>query len=436
MAYVLNVALSALQMMSVLFFFDAFFTRKHKSAMFWIGAAAWIGVSVAVVHLEGAVIGMMKVFLLPILFFAASLLLYNGHVATKLFISAALYAVLNALLFACRFFAMALFRLDYDAYLNSPRLVLCVTALHTLAALVISLCIRYFHRPQNDQRNAWPWILLASLVPITAILALPLLYDTHYEWPHYATPANVSLMLIAAAYIGVIALSDWLQQRAAEHEKLIAVNERARGQQESLAALEAAYAAQRKATHDFGQHIEVLSSLLTAKQYDKAAAYLELLKKQHTERILLVNTHHSAIDAILNQKGLAAEKKGIDIHFEVNDLSALCIDSVDCTVVLGNLLDNAIEACMRLKEAQRWIKVRVVAEADADDKTLFLSIWNASLPVTIDNGEIRTTKENPSLHGFGLYNIISILQKYGAEHVLSYEDGSFLFSCEWPDKAL
>lgn len=351
MAYVLNAALSAVQMMSVLFFFDAFFTRKYKGAVFWTGAAAWIAVSVIVVNSEGSVIGVIKVFLLPILFFTASLLLYKGHVATKLFISAALYAALNALLFACQFSAMALSRLDYDAYIDSPRLVLCVTALHTLASLVISLCIRHFHRPQNYQRNAWPWILLVSLVPITAILALPLLYDAHYEWPHYATPANVSLMLIAAAYIGVIALSDWLQQRAAEHEKLIAVNERARGQQESLAALETAYAAQRKATHDFGQHIEVLSSLLEAKQYDEADVYLRRLKEQHTERILLVNTHHSAVDAILNQKGLVAKKKGVDIHFEVNDLSALCIDSVDCTVVLGNLLDNAIEACVRLKEA-------------------------------------------------------------------------------------
>ena len=50
----------------------------------------------------------------------------------------------------------------------------------------------------------------------------------------------------------------------------------------------------------------------------------------------MVNTHNSVIDAVLNQKGYAAQKQHIDIQFEVNDLSPLQIELIDCTVVLGN----------------------------------------------------------------------------------------------------
>ena len=71
------------------------------------------------------------------------------------------------------------------------------------------------------------------------------------------------------------------------------------------------------------------------------------MQEQQTERALMVNTHNSAIDAVLNQRAMPLQKQHIDIQFEVNDLSPLQIELIDCTVVLGNLLDNAIEACLK-----------------------------------------------------------------------------------------
>ena len=62
------------------------------------------------------------------------------------------------------------------------------------------------------------------------------------------------------------------------------------------------------------------------------------------------------------------------------------IELIDCTVVLGNLLDNAIEACLKLEEAKRRIEVSVLrdeAYADGDAK-LYVSIINTSLPVHIE----------------------------------------------------
>ena len=93
----------------------------------------------------------------------------------------------------------------------------------------------------------------------------------------------------------------------------------------------------------------------------------------------------------------AAQKQHIDIQFEVNDLSPLQIELIDCTVVLGNLLDNAIEACLKLEEAKRRIEVSVLrdeAYADGDAK-LYVSIINTSLPVHIEKDCIATTKLEP-----------------------------------------
>ena len=128
----------------------------------------------------------------------------------------------------------------------------------------------------------------------------------------------------------------------------------------------------------------------------------------------------------------------MNIRFEVNDLSRIHIKATECTVVLGNLLDNAIESCQKFPEDKRWIQVSVIYNK-GDDKepgNIFISVLNPSLPVKIENNMIRTTKANPSFHGFGLKNVKDILDRYHAEYYMSYEDGQFVFSLEWPDENL
>jgi sensor histidine kinase regulating citrate/malate metabolism len=111
------------------------------------------------------------------------------------------------------------------------------------------------------------------------------------------------------------------------------------------------------------------------------------------------------------------------------------IKNADCAVVLGNLLDNALEACAKLPCEQRWIEVKIVRNTDTDAKeaTLFISVLNASLPVKIKDQSISTTKPNPSFHGYGLPNIKTVLNRYGADYVLAYRDSTFQFTLEWPE---
>lgn len=111
--------------------------------------------------------------------------------------------------------------------------------------------------------------------------------------------------------------------------------------------MSAAYAQQRKLTHDFRAHLSTLDGMLMQQNRDinTIQTYIHSLQSKQNERILLVNTHHAALDALLNQKALVAKNRKIDIQFSVNDLSPIKIDMVDLTVVISNTLDNAIEAC-------------------------------------------------------------------------------------------
>lgn len=84
--------------------------------------------------------------------------------------------------------------------------------------------------------------------------------------------------------------------------------------------------------------------LLQNHEYEPAEVYLNSVSKQQTERLFLVNTHHSILDALFNTKASEAIQEGIEIDFRVNDLSMLPFEAADMVVLLSNLLDNAIEA--------------------------------------------------------------------------------------------
>ena len=121
--------------------------------------------------------------------------------------------------------------------------------------------------------------------------------------------------------------------------------------------------------------------------------------------------------------------------FIINDLSEMSIPSVDLTVVMSNLLDNAIEACEKLEKQERRMAVKAIYNKSDNPPTLFFSVENASKSVEIFGDHIPTTKPEPELHGFGLPNVMDILHKYGVFYLMDYKDGSFLFCLEWPDTA-
>ena len=195
-------------------------------------------------------------------------------------------------------------------------------------------------------------------------------------------------------------------------------------QEQNMEALGKAYSEQRKISHDFNSQLETIGCLLKNGDHENVLKFVTELQAKQTTRSLLVNTHHPIVDALLNQKAYIAKDKNIQIHFEVNDLSNLQLNSVDITTMLGNLLDNAIEACV-LYGANSQVQVKVLL-----GDSLFFAIRNTCKPVKIVGEYIPTTKPNAQLHGFGLENVKTLLYKYNGEYAMEYDDGWFTFTGE------
>ena len=132
-------------------------------------------------------------------------------------------------------------------------------------------------------------------------------------------------------------------------------------------------------------------------------------------------------DVILNQKHQFAQEQNIAMSVTVNDLSNVSISTDLLVVLLSNLLDNAIEACLRL-ENHREIVCKIIRE-----ESLFLSIRNTSVPVEMVEGRLPATSKDPLDHGYGLGAVVYTLDQLKAEYTYSYQNGWFQFAAEIPD---
>ena len=195
-------------------------------------------------------------------------------------------------------------------------------------------------------------------------------------------------------------------------------------QQESMAALEQSYRLQRKNTHEFEHHMQVLRDLLDRGAVDAARDYLDRLKKNRSIHVMSVSSNHPVIDVILNQKYQTARENEIKMQIRVNDLSAVAIPTDSLVVVLTNLLDNAIEAC-------RWIDgYREIFCSVVSDDGLYISVRNTSPEVRLVDGKIPTSKKDSLSHGFGLLSVTYVLDELGGEYTYGYDEGWFHFAAE------
>lgn len=124
-----------------------------------------------------------------------------------------------------------------------------------------------------------------------------------------------------------------------------------------------------------------------------------------------VNTNHPVADAVLNQKFHAAREQGVSMTFRVSDMEGLQLDEEETVILLSNLLDNAIQECVKVVQQGRKavIHVKLVQE----DRRLIFSVRN---PVV---EKVRVTE------GTGLMNVKAVADKYGGDFAVSCDEEKF-----------
>ena len=197
------------------------------------------------------------------------------------------------------------------------------TAVVTLGKMIYLLFAYMLYRIRklySKEAMQNKWTLLTALFPIASIIVVVMIFYTYQQEGDLSLSALLSSSILVAANVAILYIIRIMEKSTAKEKEFMLLNQQMEIQSESINALEKSYRAQRTATHEFLRHMQAIHDLLTAKRPDAALDYVKQLQGVQTVRIFCVNSRHSIIDAILNQKYQVAKEHSIEMEFEKKNL--------------------------------------------------------------------------------------------------------------------
>jgi len=173
--------------------------------------------------------------------------------------------------------------------------------------------------------------------------------------------------------------------------------------------------------HDYRNHIQNMKIQLAQGNYAELDSYLDSLADDLTTVDTVIKTGNVMADAILNSKLSVAEKLNIRINVKANIPNDIPLSDVELCAVLGNLLDNAAEACAKLPESDRFMRIYIGCLKNQ----LYMSVQNSAGYVKKIAGRYLSTKQSDGEHGYGIFRIDRVAKKYGGYVNRQNEEGVF-----------
>ena len=259
------------------------------------------------------------------------------------------------------------------------------------------------------------------LLPVSILMVH---FNVYYSMKFYSDNkplmniSLISLMLLIVSNLFIIQLIDNMNKSIIREYQLSVSEQLIKQQSEQYKLLFDNNERVIKLRHDYKNFIIAILSEITDGKYDDAKdtlrSQLNLLSSDSGTTLC----GDSVIDAVMNYKTAYAKDQGISVEFEYRNLHNIKFPAVDLSIVLGNAIDNAIEATLNIPdETKRVIHVYIYNT----ERQLMIYVKNNVVEnVSISSIE-ETTKEDKLLHGYGILNMRQIAQKY---------NGAVTFKCE------
>lgn len=244
---------------------------------------------------------------------------------------------------------------------------------------------------------------------------------------YYTFVAALSnIFIVVFTYYLIFSIANHILQKLHLEERLNTLNVHQSLQKERYFELKKKITEISRIHHDNHHHLLFIQNLLKMEKFIELDKYLSSLIFKEESIGLHVLCDNSSVNAIISYYIQRAESSKIKVDTKINIPENINIDSLDINVILGNCLENAIEACIKLTdESQRFIALKA-----AIVKNYFvLSITNSFNGVmNIQSDCICSTKPNSEYHGIGLESVRNIVNQYNGTMSVQYTQNEFIIS--------
>ncbi|WP_373217572.1 sensor histidine kinase [Ruminococcus sp. 5_1_39BFAA] len=296
------------------------------------------------------------------------------------------------------------------------------TALHTATMFLripiwyaIYYCVRTWipYTVQFLTRRMW---LVLDLIAMTSFIGIiTVIYNTSPESSYTAYPTCIACIVTT---LGCCYLCTYMARNVKADMEL----QTYQYQQSYYRELDQNQQTVRRLRHDMKNHLNIIHTFLSNKEYTKAEDYLQDLNQEFVTH-LRIYCPNSIVNAVLNSKEQLASESHIPCDFQIDLAESPAIEDMDLCSILGNTLDNAIEACRKIPEtSRRFISVK----ARCKNGYFSCEIVNSKVNVIQnEKGAFLTDKKDASAHGIGLKTVKNLVDKYDGTIDISYDTDTF-----------
>lgn len=312
---------------------------------------------------------------------------------------------------------------DVDELLNSTQQqFLVLFTLHLLIFLSFRFILWVKKRTSERTQHKMVFALLVYMVLVFIIMLYTGLNKmVRFSYQEYITGFGVLFIIFTGILIFILTKS--ILQHGLKDKQLGMAAEMLTMQKEYISQMYQKQAQIQQMSHDFKQHIHTLQGLNDSDNRNGITEALERLSHQQLNSAHIVCTGNAMIDALLSIKREIAEREGVACDWNIMIPPQLSIHELDTCAILGNALDNAIEACRRSEVWQPFIKLDIYCETG----WLLCGITNPVGEVPhAEGGIFKTVKSDAEHHGLGLQSMKRCCIDMGGNLEVYYDSKRFV----------
>lgn len=391
-------------------FFNTFLRRRfEKKVIYWI--LPLIQATVTYIINQTSLETTPSVLLLVTIGIAIALIFYNGTILQRILLTLAFFVVW----LASELSLLALINLmftDFSIHLMQPSMDRITSIVVCKLGLFIILKIVQQFAPSVEYKLPLKRILPMLLLPI---VTLSLVLTMQVFWRSQANSSLfvlTSLSMMGLLFTNLIGFDQYLQmQKESEISRQYQLMQQyLASEKQQIHLLDAQQHELRLLAHDVKNSLIPVLNALNQENQVMAKAMLVQILDGFTQGPSRIETGYSLIDAIFSQKQKQSQDRHIRLNVEHHLNDKQWISDIDLSVILGNALDNAIEATEQIEEMEQ----RVINLTLQSEKGLLTIKLNNPISGQLikKNGQYLSTKSDHNNHGFGISSIRLLVEKY------------------------
>lgn len=406
-------------------FFSAFFTIKKTLRNLYAKVGIVLGFSACVFMVNCLGSSTVNIFFMIALYFLLILFVFEGSLLKKVLYSVIAYIIMGSSEFI---FALILATPSQQALseirLNPFFLTVALIGIKLLTFILFNLAKRL--SPNSNSRMDLKNFVLYTVLPVSW---LGIIVAIAYLNVDFDAPGPAKILLVIFSILGIVgnmliyyAFETYFStvEKIQQQDLMITKLEMEAKYYEQIDKMNQEHAA---LLHDVHHYLKTIGEVAAESEDEDVLKILSELQIRVSEKETVIYCNNRLLNAILNEKRKGAMEAGTDLKIKVEPCFSIeQIKEIDLIAIIGNLLDNAIEASAKCESGY----VAVCMFMQNDNRYSVMKVENNYTgKIVLEDEKIITTKKDKKRHGIGIQSVSGIVDKYNGSLQNFYENNVF-----------